>query len=109
MDTSLYRTAIWVSVVSTIERSHCIYKEFPQSKYGEEFPQSKCGKVKKRYDRFCSLLCTCSEKHIRVCQVLGMRGDIRIIYGDKWGSIGAGYVCFCDMSYIVMQMLGMCT
>ena len=47
-DTSLYRTASWVSVVSTIERFHCMYDEFGESKYG---------KMKKRHDSFwsCSL------------------------------------------------------
>ena len=65
---------------------------------------------------FCiSLHSSCSEKHIRVCQVLSMHGDICIyVYGDKWGSIGTGYVYFCDMSYVsnaivVMQVLDMCT
>ena len=95
-DSSLYKTASWVSVL-----------------YMQKIAKTKFSKRMKRHDSFwsCSLyfptlhVYTCSEKHIRVCQVLGMRGDICMYMVTNRG---VGYVCFCDMSYVVMQVLDTC-
>ena len=82
-----------------------------QTIFKKSFPKvRKHGTVNKRHDSFWSfrifLLCSCSKKHVRVCQVLDMHGDI-IMYNTlwQWGSVGVRNVSFCGTYVLVMQVL----